>query len=159
MTETVRPGWYPDPDLAGGQRYFDDGQWTVHRIGPPAVLPPTPEAFVREAHRRRNVVIGAAVTVVVGAGLLLVGHLAPDSPVGAAAGTACEMQVGTQLRPSVVNSLPAPSVTSKAGVFEVYGSVGAANNTRGQFSSAYHCTVTKTPGGWDVHDVSINTAG
>lgn len=28
---TPQPGWYDDPQDAGGQRYFDGQQWTSHR--------------------------------------------------------------------------------------------------------------------------------
>ena len=50
MTGGAGPaGWYPDPDGSGGQRYFDGGNWTVHRAPPPPPAfppygwrPPTP---------------------------------------------------------------------------------------------------------------------
>jgi uncharacterized RDD family membrane protein YckC len=29
------PGWYPDPDGFGGQRYFNGNSWTHHRVPPP----------------------------------------------------------------------------------------------------------------------------
>jgi len=37
-------GWYPDPEIQGGQRYFDGSTWTEHRIPPPMPhpLPPYP---------------------------------------------------------------------------------------------------------------------
>lgn len=36
MTEPNPPaGWYPDPDGAGGQRYFDGTQWTDRTPPPP----------------------------------------------------------------------------------------------------------------------------
>ncbi len=31
---TANPGWYPDPDGKGGQRYFDGSSWTDARIAP-----------------------------------------------------------------------------------------------------------------------------
>jgi hypothetical protein len=55
---TILPpaGWYPDPDVPGGQRYFDGTEWAEHRAGPPAVavLPPTPEQVQRRAANRRS---------------------------------------------------------------------------------------------------------
>ncbi len=36
------PGWYPDPNGAAGQRYFDGNDWTEHRAVPPPSLPPKP---------------------------------------------------------------------------------------------------------------------
>jgi uncharacterized RDD family membrane protein YckC len=32
------PGWYPDPEIIGSQRYFDGSTWTDHRF--PAQVPP-----------------------------------------------------------------------------------------------------------------------
>ncbi len=38
------PGWFPDPDGSGGQRYFDGTAWTEHRVAPvaPPPIPPYP---------------------------------------------------------------------------------------------------------------------
>jgi uncharacterized Tic20 family protein len=36
------PGWYPDPEAAGGQRYWDGTQWTEHRSAPAPVAPAGP---------------------------------------------------------------------------------------------------------------------
>ncbi len=37
-TGAAPPGWYPDPQQLGQQRYFDGGQWTEHRA--PLPMPP-----------------------------------------------------------------------------------------------------------------------
>ncbi|WP_078323655.1 DUF2510 domain-containing protein [Mycobacteroides salmoniphilum] len=43
-----RPGWYPDPNGSGGQRYFDGGQWTAHAAPPPMpAFGPAPVIVVR----------------------------------------------------------------------------------------------------------------
>lgn len=36
----VAPGWYPDPQMANTQRYWDGGRWTEHVA--PFVRPPVP---------------------------------------------------------------------------------------------------------------------
>jgi len=33
-------GWYPDPEVLGGQRYFDGWAWTPHRVPPVLPYPP-----------------------------------------------------------------------------------------------------------------------
>jgi uncharacterized Tic20 family protein len=35
------PGWYPDPQGGGGQRYWDGARWTEH-TAPPATAPAAP---------------------------------------------------------------------------------------------------------------------
>ena len=39
---TGSPGanWYPDPEVYGGQRYWDGVAWTDHRVPPPYTQPP-----------------------------------------------------------------------------------------------------------------------
>lgn len=32
-------GWYPDPEVAGGERYWDGVAWTEHRRGAPGAAP------------------------------------------------------------------------------------------------------------------------
>jgi hypothetical protein len=59
MTNTPAAGWYPDPDVPGGQRYFDSG-WTDHRVAPPASpgpLPLTPERIADQRRTRRLLLI------------------------------------------------------------------------------------------------------
>ena len=65
MTSVPSPGWYPDPDVPGGQRYFD-GVWTEHRVaapGRPAPLPPTPEKIADRRRTRRVALIVAGCTL------------------------------------------------------------------------------------------------
>jgi hypothetical protein len=47
--ESPAPGWYPDPEAPGGQRYWDGSAWTDHRspgtavqVAPVAVAPHVP---------------------------------------------------------------------------------------------------------------------
>ena len=44
-TQDPAPGWYPDPEVAGGQRYWDGSQWTEHKA-PGAQPAPAPGAPV-----------------------------------------------------------------------------------------------------------------
>ena len=41
-TQDPAPGWYPDPEVAGGQRYWDGTQWTEHKAGAAPVAPGGP---------------------------------------------------------------------------------------------------------------------
>ncbi len=45
MNELSRPvpGWYADPQLPGGMRYWDGGAWTEHRVPPPGLPPQVPK--------------------------------------------------------------------------------------------------------------------
>ena len=38
-TQDPTPGWYPDPEVPGGQRYWDGTQWTEHKAGAAPVAP------------------------------------------------------------------------------------------------------------------------
>ena len=49
MTSVTPAGWYPDPELPGGQRYFDGVAWTEHRVGPAPSPPPTFDWWGRPA--------------------------------------------------------------------------------------------------------------
>jgi hypothetical protein len=40
------PGWYPDPEVAGGQRYWDGSAWTENRT-PGTVVQPAPVAVAQ----------------------------------------------------------------------------------------------------------------
>lgn len=35
-------GWYPDPEVPGGLRYWDGAAWTTHRQPPAGSVPPPP---------------------------------------------------------------------------------------------------------------------
>lgn len=41
---STTPGWYPDPEMVGTQRYWDGGQWTEHRA-PVATAAQKPPGF------------------------------------------------------------------------------------------------------------------
>ncbi len=41
-TQDPAPGWYPDPEVPGGQRYWDGAQWTEHKAGAAPVAPGGP---------------------------------------------------------------------------------------------------------------------
>ncbi|VEG45247.1 uncharacterized membrane-bound protein [Mycolicibacterium flavescens] len=47
MTRPPTPaGWYPDPDGAGGQRYWDSSTWTEHRSPGPTSQPVEPPSAI-----------------------------------------------------------------------------------------------------------------
>jgi Domain of unknown function (DUF4190)/Protein of unknown function (DUF2510) len=37
------PGWYADPEVPGGMRYWDGGSWSEHRTPPAGPPPPMPK--------------------------------------------------------------------------------------------------------------------
>jgi hypothetical protein len=45
MNELPQPvaGWYADPQLPGGMRYWDGSAWTEHRVPPAGPPPPMPK--------------------------------------------------------------------------------------------------------------------
>jgi hypothetical protein len=66
---TTPAGWYPDPDGAGGQRYFDGGSWTEDRApaaGEPPVAAVAPTATKSGRDPKVLIGIGAAVVVLIG---------------------------------------------------------------------------------------------
>jgi hypothetical protein len=40
QSATAAPGWYPDPDVLGGQRYWDGSRWTDQTVPPAPAGPP-----------------------------------------------------------------------------------------------------------------------
>jgi Protein of unknown function (DUF2510) len=66
------PGWYDDPHVPGGKRYWDGSQWTEHAAGPgQAAAPQAGAALAREPYPPlRITVAGVAVLFTV---LLIVG--------------------------------------------------------------------------------------
>lgn len=77
---TTTPGWYPDPHVPGGRRWFDGTQWTDHVAAPtfpapafaaPAFPVPTPPATRRTSTARVLLTLAA-----VSAGAWLVQALA-----------------------------------------------------------------------------------
>ena len=77
---TMPPGWYPDPRVPGGQRWFDGTRWTDHVAAPtfaapafpaPAFPMPAPPAPRRSTSTRVLIVLAAVL-----AGLVILGILA-----------------------------------------------------------------------------------
>jgi Protein of unknown function (DUF2510) len=86
---TTPAGWYPDPENAGQQRYWDGTQWTEHRT-------PPPKGGLSTAAK---VLIGGAI------GLLMIGGRA------ALLGSSSD-------QPTVQPSEPAPAQSTQEGVDE-----------------------------------------
>ena len=73
---TPNPGWYadPDPSNAGGQRYWDGGQWTQHSTpGTPRPTPPLPTPGLPESkgggNRGLMIVLAIAAVVILAVGI------------------------------------------------------------------------------------------
>jgi uncharacterized Tic20 family protein len=47
---TPQPGWYPDPEVPGGQRYWDGSQWTENRA-PAAQAATAPAGYDPQARQ------------------------------------------------------------------------------------------------------------
>ncbi|MEZ5322108.1 MAG: DUF2510 domain-containing protein [Microthrixaceae bacterium] len=43
-------GWFPDPEVPGGQRYWDGGMWTEHRVAPSPVVRAVPAPLPSPAY-------------------------------------------------------------------------------------------------------------
>lgn len=50
------PGWYPDPNGSGGQRWYDGTQWTAHAAPPPPrpLYGPAPVLVVNRGPRTNH---------------------------------------------------------------------------------------------------------
>jgi hypothetical protein len=55
-------GWYPDPEVSGGQRYWDGSIWTEQRLAPSAA-PPGPPTSTGALHEFESRVQGINATV------------------------------------------------------------------------------------------------
>lgn len=89
-TQTPPPGWYPDPQQRGGQRFWDGQQWTP---GPPVYGPPQPAPVVaRRWPLRQNktvaLIVGGIVLVAVIA--VYTAHRADDQKTGSVSLTSAE---------------------------------------------------------------------
>jgi uncharacterized protein len=45
------PGWYPDPGVPGGQRWWDGTRWTDHASPPPQAPVVSPQAAVQQSRQ------------------------------------------------------------------------------------------------------------
>ena len=59
------PGWYPDPNAPGGQRWWDGSQWTSH-VQAPAGPATTPPAFPQPRPDSRNWAMAAHLSALIG---------------------------------------------------------------------------------------------
>jgi hypothetical protein len=109
------PGWYPDPDTPGQQRYWDGQAWTDHRA--PGSVPPL--ATGKPIYKRWWF-ITALVALFIG----VVGSLAgepPEPDIVGAAGTTDSTEAGvtpatsTSTSTTTTTTTTAPRVTTTAG--------------------------------------------
>lgn len=146
---TPTPGWYadPDPSNAGGQRFWDGGQWTQHSAPgtprptpqPPQPTPGPPQSRSGGNHGLKVVLsIAAVVILAVGIGSIF-GSDEDNAEADQASATSTEVPAATTTPvPAVVPSVaprtpvrPAPTTaaaTPAAGCLDAPGDVLAAIN-------------------------------
>lgn len=126
MSALPPAGWYPDPEVPSGQRYWDGSRWTRHRAPltspPPPTGPPlSPGAPTPPRARRRLPVIlwvvAAILTLaVVGKGMSGIADLELSSGVSPAplATTATEAAGPATSSPSPTKRAPSPTASPTA---------------------------------------------
>lgn len=146
---TPNPGWYadPDPSNAGGQRFWDGGQWTQHSApGTPRPTPqppqptPGPPPSQSGGNRRLKIVLAIAAVVILAVGIgSIFGSDEDNAEADQASATSTEVPAATTTpAPAVVPSVaprtpvrPAPTTaaaTPAAGCLDAPGDVLAAIN-------------------------------
>ncbi len=60
------PGWYPDPNAPGGQRWWDGSQWTSHVQAAPTAPVPSGPGFPHATPESRNWAMAAHLSALIG---------------------------------------------------------------------------------------------